>query len=124
MLGEIYTDGHRVVRRVTEKKRTAGGAHAFYEVATAVGPDGERTDETIIGTLDFQHDTIPAVGVQGWTNESVVTVVIDRLEGFQANAFACEANAIALEHFRAGVAALEARTADRKARGVEGEHKA
>ncbi len=109
----IYDDGHRTVVRVGGK--TAGGAFAQYAVM-----DGGKT----LVQIPFQHDTIPKVGVVGATNEACAAVLIDRLECFQAGDFPCEANEIALEHFRQGLKALEARTSDRESRGVEGEHKA
>ncbi len=124
----VYEDGARIVRRVAEKAPTKGGAHAFYEVVDPTkwvkGLTEAEDDNEVIGTLDFQHDTIPAVGVQGWTIEAVLAVAIDRLEGFQAGEFACASNQEALEHCRAALARLEARTAERKARGVEGKHEA
>lgn len=113
MENDIYTDGHRVVRRVAAKQPTAGGAHAFYEC------EGDEPH-----ALNFQHDTIPVVGVVGWTNEAVMAVVIDRLKGFQAGAFACRENAIALTHLETALMWLEKRTRDRQARGVEGKHEA
>ena len=109
----IYTDGHRAVVRVGGK--TAGGAFAQYAIV-----HGGKT----LVQVPFQHDTIPAVGVVGATNEACAAMLIDRLECFQAGDFPCEPNEIALEHFRLGLRALEARTADRESRGVEGEHKA
>lgn len=123
MMGKdyVYFDQHRMVQRVPEKAPTKGGAHAFYEVHPC--DDGSGKTQQIHG-LDFQHDTIPAVGVQGWTNEAVLAVVIDRLEGFQAGEFACEANQSALDACRSALLALELRTADRKTRGVEGKHEA
>ena len=109
----IYDDGHRAVVRVGGK--TAGGAFAQYAIV-----HGGKT----LVQVPFQHDTIPLVGVVGGTNETLASMIVDRLECFQAGDFACEANEIALEHFREGLKALEARTADRTERGVEGEHKA
>lgn len=109
----IYDDGHRAVVRVGDK--TAGGAYAQYAIV-----HGGKT----LVQVPFQHDTIPSVGVVGATNEVLTAMLIDRLECFQAGEFPCDANEIALEHFKAGLAALEARTADRVKREVEGEHKA
>ena len=117
MSNRIYSDGYRVVQRTEAVHPTKGGAHAFYEVAR--GSDDEELD-----LLCFQHDTIPAVGVQGWTNEAVLAVVIDRLRGFQAGAFGCRENALALTKCEEALMWLEKRTADRKARHVEGTHEA
>lgn len=57
----------------------------------------------------------------GTTNEEVLRVLIDRMNSMQAK-FPCRENAIATTHFETGLLWLEKRTADRKARGVEGKH--
>ena len=72
--------------------------------------------------LDFQDGPIGDVGVNGITNEVLYAVLIDRLEGFQSSKHANEYNERALEHTRAALANLEARTREREARGVEGTH--
>jgi hypothetical protein len=73
-------------------------------------------------TLSFQNGPIGEVGVNGVTNEVLLAIVIDRLEGFQSSKFACEENERALEHCKDALAALEDRTRNREARGVEGTH--
>lgn len=120
----IYDDGHRHVVRLG--KPTAGGAYAHYQIRKNpdVSEGGAGHQPKVLDNVHFQHDTIPLVGVVGHTNEVQLAMVIDRLEFFQAGEFACETNAVALEHCRAALGSLEARTADRQARGVEGEHKA
>jgi hypothetical protein len=57
----------------------------------------------------------------GTTNEELLRVLIDRMNTMQAK-FPCRENAIATTHFETGLLWLEKRTADRKARGVEGKH--
>jgi len=57
----------------------------------------------------------------GTTNEELLRVLIDRMNSMQAK-FPCWENAIATTHFETGLLWLEKRTADRKARGVEGKH--
>ena len=57
----------------------------------------------------------------GTTNEDVLRVLIDRLNSMQAK-FPCRENAIVVTHLETGLLWLEKRTADRKARGVEGKH--
>lgn len=58
---------------------------------------------------------------EGTTNEELLRVLIDRMQTMQAK-FPCRENAIATTHFETGLLWLEKRTADRKARGVEGKH--
>lgn len=109
----MYSDGHRIVQQRGEP--TAGGAYATFVVGNGVP---FRT----LGKIQFQSDTIPNIGVQGWTNECVLAVVIDRLRSFQASPFACEENAIALRACQDALASLESRTARRLAQGIEGTH--
>lgn len=71
-------------------------------------------------TLDFQHGPIKENGINGITNEVLLAIVIDRLEGFESSKFACIENAAALAFIRKALAALESRTKAREARGVEG----
>lgn len=59
----------------------------------------------------------------GTTNEEVLAVLIDRLQ-FLNGKFPCRENSIALTKLDEALLWLNKRTADRKARGVEGQHKA
>ncbi|MGE4195943.1 MAG: hypothetical protein AB7G11_02310 [Phycisphaerales bacterium] len=52
--------------------------------------------------------------------EDVIGAAIDRLEYFQRGKFACDANAEAVTYLHLALRRLEARTAEREARGVEG----
>ena len=54
--------------------------------------------------------------------EDVIRAAINRLEFYESSKFRCDENEKALQHLRAALAALEARTADREAMGVEGTH--
>ena len=49
-------------------------------------------------------------------------VAKDRLDYYQSTRFASEFNAEAIRHLEAALAALNARTANREARAVEGTH--
>lgn len=57
----------------------------------------------------------------GTTNEEVLKVLIDRMNSMQGK-FPCRENAIVTTHLETALLWLEKRTADRKARGVEGKH--
>ncbi len=92
--------------------------------------------------LDFQNGPIKEVGSNGFTNEALIAVVIDRLRGFQhkrivqagsdtptvklgfdfnsRGQYACRENAVALTHLEDALMWLQKRTRDRLARGVEG----
>ncbi len=89
-----------------------GGCHAYF--LTVAG--GECTE------LQFQNGPIQEVGVNGLTNEALIAVVMDRLEGFQQGPFACAENLHALTHLGMALGRLHDRTKARTDRGVEGTH--
>jgi len=111
----IYNDGNRRVARLGTP--TAGGAFASYGVYESDSIDP-------LATIYFQPDTIPNVGVVGNTNETLISMVIDRLECFQASQFSCAENQFALENLKEALNCLEERTRNRQQRGVEGTHEA
>lgn len=78
---------------------------------------GDNEDEAVATRIDFISIDKPGV-----TNEALLAVVIDRLEGFQSGPFACDENQTALDHARDSLAALHSRTRERFARGVENKH--
>jgi hypothetical protein len=90
--------------------------HHRYELDHHENPD-------FCESLDFVHkENVDGelVTVQsGTTNEEVLRVLIHRLEALNGKA-ACRENELALGNLRTALALLEARTADRKQRGVEG----
>lgn len=72
------------------------------------------------GHVNFQKGPIGETGVNGCQNEDLLAIVIDRLEYFQNGLYACRENALALTKIQEALHWLEARTADREERGVEG----
>lgn len=59
----------------------------------------------------------------GTTNEEVLRMLIDRMQYLQAK-FPCRENALVITKLEESLMWLEKRTADRKARGVEGKQQA
>lgn len=94
-----------------------GNASHIYDVTWQ-----EQDDSGMHIAIEFQDGPIGEVGINGLTNEVLLAIVIDRLECFQTSKFASPFNEAALTHVRQGLAALEARTREREARGVEGTH--
>lgn len=95
-----------------------GGASHHYAV---VLKRDKEPDETVT-EVRFQKGAIQEAGINGSTNEAVLAIVIDRLEGFQKGQYASDDTEMALQHCRAALNALERRTKERAARGVEGKH--
>lgn len=54
--------------------------------------------------------------------ENIILAAVDRLEYYQGGRFASAYNADALDHLRLALGRLDARTADRERRQVEGTH--
>jgi len=69
--------------------------------------------------IAFQKGLPSEVGTTGLTNEALLAIVADRLEGFQQGPFACSENGFALSFVRDALTALHTRTANRLKRGVE-----
>lgn len=88
----------------------AGGANHRYCVSY---PD-------MYFELCFQNGPIAEAGVNGISNEALLAIVMDRLEGFQRSDFACEETRLARMCIEAGLAHLKNRTKERLSRGVEG----
>lgn len=73
----------------------------------------------------FQNGPRLEHGVNGCLMEDVIReVLIPRLEGYQNGKYPCAENAAALDGLKSALAALDSRTAKRKAQGVEGKNAA
>ena len=99
---KILTAGHRYELGNFENKYAAGQIIQFIEKV----PEAEGS--TVLRTVS-----------DGTTNEELLAVLIDRMNSLQAK-FPCRENAVAITHFETGLLWLQARTANRVARGVEG----
>lgn len=93
------------------------------------GPGGANHDYRIkvdarLGAVEipllFQKGPVQEAGVNGLSNEALLVIVRDRLEGFQSGPHAGPENAKALCHLETALTCLHDRTRDRVARGVEG----
>lgn len=97
----------------------SGGASHHYRVEpiTASHPQGAIRPFDI----RFQDGPIGSpADVNGASNEALVAVVIDRLQGFQNGPYACRENALALTKLEEAMHWLHSRTRERVQRGVEG----
>lgn len=70
--------------------------------------------------LHLQAGPAAEVGVNGFTIENLLAIARNRLELWQQGEFKCHANKMAIHYIRGALDALNIRTADRLARGVEG----
>jgi hypothetical protein len=100
----VIRDGHRYVLENFENKDEQGQVLQFIEKEPI--PNGGGKMQTIF---------------DGTTNEDVLQVLIDRISYLQ-DKFPCKENACCITHLQEGLHWLEARTADRLRRSVEGKH--
>lgn len=99
-------------------KPGSGGANHQYLIHGYTDEHGDQDGITIL----FQKGPIAEVGVNGVTHEALLSILIDRMEGFQSGPYASPDNAEALDAMRTAQTALQRRTLARMARGVEGTH--
>ena len=95
-----------------------GGACLAYTIRATDPPTGPLPRD-IYTRLEFQNGN-PAEKINGISNEALLAIVADRLEGFQSGPFVCLDNEAALEHVKCALKALSYRTQERIERGVEG----
>jgi hypothetical protein len=109
----------RVIETVT------GSGNAIIAVDNK-GADGANrkyvatSGHQYVGYIKFQEGPVKEGAPGGLTNEDLLAVVIDRLQGFQSGDLACRENRRALDAAETALSCLRSRTADRKARGAEG----
>jgi len=106
----------------------AGGANHRYDIT---GFDAEKNSSFDYRNgmpsnrvvILFQNGPINEAGLNGITQEVLLSIVCDRLRSFQAGPFASRENALALTKLEEAQHWLLHRTRARMARGVEGTHK-
>lgn len=96
-----------------------GNACHVYGI-TSDEPRRADTPPAVMCPVRFQNGPIVEYGVNGISNEALLAIVEDRLQGFQSGQYACRENAIALTKIQEAMHWLHHRTRERVARGVEG----
>lgn len=96
-----------------------GGASMRYKIEG--GDDAKMSIADFVSCdIRFQNGN-PANAINGVSNEALLAIVMDRLNGFQQGPFACDDNAWAYECIVRAMRILHKRNIDRTARGVAGE---
>ena len=114
-------DNRLTLRRVDPPD--VGGASPLYSVSGFTPGTvrcGKCLDPQNYVDLKFQDGPLPTFGANGLTNEVLLAIVADRLEGFQAGSYPNEHNAHALRYVKEALSTLHLRTRERRKRGVEG----
>jgi len=97
--------------------RTAGGAFKGYQIDLEDLAYGVHLEGP---PIQFQEGN-PSDGINGISNEALLAIVADRLRGFDAGPFRTRENSLAITHLELVLFYLQKRTAERVARGVEGQ---
>lgn len=95
-----------------------GGANHKYQIHFFKDKEWQKGPR-----VDFQCGAVPEVGPNGVTNEALLAIMIDHVGMFQKGPYSCRENALALTKMEEALHWFEARTRDRKLRGVEGVYK-
>lgn len=118
---KILTEGHRYELANFENPEKPGQVLQFIEKKKEVNPEEESKyiqDPELHARYINGISKLVTVN-DGTTNEEVLAVLIDRLHGLNFK-FPCRENSIAITHIETALLWLNKRTADRKARNVEG----
>jgi hypothetical protein len=97
-----------------------GGSHTYLIDVTGGAPESGGMQCEV----SFQNGPLQEAGHNGISDEALLAIVIDRLEGFQSAQYRSRYNALAITKLEEAMHWLNARTSDRQKRGVEGTHKA
>lgn len=103
-----------------------GQGNACHEYLITLPIPKEDLPDTLVDRggfpIRFQNGPILESGVNGISNEALLAIVRDRLEGFESGPYACFENATALKCVIHAMEILHSRTKARMQRGVEGTH--
>ena len=103
---------------ITANEPQAGGASTEYIIdLSKKGDFGEIIHE--LTTFKFQTGN-PLEQVNGITNEALLSILIDRMQGFQSGPFSTREGAIVITKLEEALLWMFKRTMDRMDRGVEG----
>ncbi len=112
----VLPEHDKVTIMVRDEPGQGGACHEYY----VAWPSQIANHPGDALNIKFQNGPIKEFGVNGVTQEVLLTIVIDRLRSFQAGPFKCRENAIALTNCEEALMWLQKRTRERMARGVEG----
>ena len=95
--------------------------HVFEDIKKDIGHFYHVILQKHIAFITFQHGPVPVHGVNGVTNEALLTILIHRTNVLNEQ-FPCEENRIALDHMQKALESFNARNKDRIQRNVEGKN--
>lgn len=107
-----------VLRIVVKDEPGPGGANHHYQILM---PNPNGPGEILAGEAKFQNGPISNnADINGISNEALLAIVQDRLEGFSKGPYPSDFTNLALASVSSALEHLGARTAERVEREVEG----
>jgi len=103
---------------VSDERDESGGAH--YYQASIDSP--VHIAPVVQCIIRFQTGPLKEAGLNGISDEALLAIVVDRLEGFNEGPYRCRENSLAITHIQEALHWLQHRTNSRQRRGVEGTH--
>jgi hypothetical protein len=126
--GDVFLTKETTMRKIHDHKVNPANDLLDITVMDEPGAGGANHEYDVTGGaavptfIRFQNGPIAEAGVNGITHEVLLAILIDRMRAFQAGAYACRENAIALTKLEEAQMWLLQRTRNRMTRGVEGTH--
>lgn len=108
----MVDDTHKYTTVTADAYIGPGGAHHRYII--------NDKKSQVLGTINFQDGAIKESGVNGVMDENLLSILIDRLKGFQSGPYQCAENAVALSKCQSALVMLKDRTKKREVVGKEG----
>lgn len=102
----------------SDERDESGGAHRY--VARIDNPP--HLMPSVCCYVQFQKGPLKEAGLNGISDEALLAIVVDRLEGFNEGKYRCRENSLAITHIQEALHWLQHRTNSRQRRGVEGTH--
>lgn len=119
----LYDDesGSALAVVALDQPDSSGACHEYEVLGPHPDPEAHRHGEQAqLGRVSFQKGSPLAAGYNGVTLEALLTIVADRLAGFEGGPLDCGENKMARNHVLRALEFLHMRTRDRRKRGVEG----
>lgn len=109
----------------SDARDESGGAHDYRISVVAPIHPGDPHSKLLSyqAHIHFQRGPLLEAGHNGISDEALIAIVIDRLEGFQSGPYRGRENALAITKLEECLHWLRHRTDSRRQRGVEGTSK-
>lgn len=123
---------NNAIKILADARDENGGSHVYW-ITVGKYADADPEDPIIaaVNAIRFQNGPLKEAGHNGISDEALIAIVIDRLEGFQQGPinepgargkYNSRYNALAITKLEEALMWLQKRTTDRQRRGVEGTH--